>query len=247
MNYQIVILAAGKGTRMESNIPKALMPLGKSTMIETLLDNLGPDPKPIIVVGYKSELVKSSLKDRAIYAMQKEQLGTGHATQQAMKLLDKKSEVVIVLNGDQPFADKEMIERLIAAYERSDDVITMGIVSVPSFSDWYGSFERWGRVSRDKEGYVKEIVEYKDANDSQRAITEVNPTYFVIERDWLEENLLNIDNDNSQEEYYLTDLIELAFKQGRKINSIEIKPQKALAANTKEQLEVLERFVKTSE
>ena len=240
MKYQIVILAGGKGTRMNSDLPKALMPLGDSTMIQVLLSNLDSTIKPLVVVGYQAEKVQEVLGDRVNYAVQEKQLGTGHAVMQTKKSMSEDVSEVVVLYGDQPFVDQIMVDRLLSAHRKSVGPVTMGVISVPDFNDWRGAFEKYGRVIRDSDNNVKAIVEYKDATDEIKKVTEVNPAYFVFDKEWMFKNLDNLDNDNNQNEYYLTDLIKIAFDQGQTIKSVDISPQKGLGANTKEQLAVLE-------
>ncbi len=242
-NYQIIILAAGKGTRMESDLPKVLMPLGNSTMIEHLLDNLSLEPKPIVVVGYESGLVKNTLGEQVNYAYQTEQLGTGHAVMQASHLISVEAKTVVVLYGDQPFVDQVMIDKLLENHLASAGPITMGTIKVEDFDDWRGAFAKYGRITRDDAGNVTAIVEFKDTTDEQKQITEVNPAYFVFDADWLKNNLKSIDDDNNQHEYYLTDLIGIAFSEGYPIKTASINPKKGLGANTKKQLAVLEAIL----
>ena len=245
MSYQIVILAGGKGTRMESDLPKALMPLGGSTMIQTLLNNLDPKIKPIVVVGYKANKVKDVLNEQTYFALQEEQLGTGHAVMQCKDVIEPSISEIVVLYGDQPLVDQVMVVKLLAAHRQSGGAITMGVISVPDFKDWRIAYEKYGRVIRDHDNHVKAIVEYKDASDEVKSMTEVNPAYFVFNKEWLFENLNNLDNDNNQSEYYLTDLIKIAFEQGQLIKSVDIDPRKGLGANTKEQLQILEEVLRS--
>ena len=245
MNYQIVILAAGKGTRMKSELPKVLVPFAGSTMIESLLEHLDITNaanmlKPLVVVGYQSEKIKTALGNSVEYVTQTDQLGTGHAVQIASSKIDDRAEVVVVLYGDHPLVDKETVNTLITSHVQSSSVVTMGTIIVNDFDDWRSAFEFYGRVVRDDVGQVIKIVEHKDADEQVLALKEINPAYFIFDKTWLIDNLKQIENNNAQKEYYLTDLVSIAQREGEHINTVAIPPETGLGANTQEQLEFLE-------
>jgi bifunctional UDP-N-acetylglucosamine pyrophosphorylase / glucosamine-1-phosphate N-acetyltransferase len=240
---QYIILAAGKGTRMGSDLPKVLAPLSSSTMIEVLLDHLDTATKPILVVGYQAELVQSVVGDRAIYVTQAQQLGTGHAVIQAQSAINSDTETIIVLYGDHPLVDQVMVDKLLASHHQSQAQLTLATVEVDNFDDWRQAFVHYGRVINDDSGEAERIVEYKDASASEREVTTVNPAYFVFDKDWLFEHLEDLRNNNSQHEYYLTDLVQIAFNDQIKINTVAINPIQGLGANTPEQLAILEQFI----
>ena len=112
---------------------------------------------------------------------------------------------------------------------------------VSDFGDWRGSFYQWGRIARDGRGEIKKIIEFKDADEKIKEIKEVNPAAYRFGGKWFWENIELIKNNNAQQEYYLTDLIELAFKNGEKVGSISIKPEEALGVNTPEDLAIAEK------
>ena len=142
-------------------------------------------------------------------------------------------EAVIVLYGDRPFLSPESIRRLADRHAEGDNTITMMVVHVPHFNDWYNAFERWGRILRDQTtGHIIGNVEYKDASERQRAITEVNPSFYCFDTKWLWENIGKLTNRNAAGEYYLTDLIAMAVEQGRRISSLPVKPEEAIGVNT---------------
>jgi bifunctional UDP-N-acetylglucosamine pyrophosphorylase/glucosamine-1-phosphate N-acetyltransferase len=243
---RIIILAAGKSTRMKSDIPKALMPLMDKPFIQHILDTiktLDPNIKPIIVVGHKKEMVQKALGENYIYAEQREQLGTGHAVMSAQNSMDSLHETVLVLATDQPMVSRETLESIIEKHQEKNPSITMGIVTVPDFKDWRTGLNHFGRIIRGSDGLVKKIVEFKDANNEEKEIRELNPALYAFNAKWLWENIDKLRNENVQGEYYLTDLVKLAFEQNKKIETVQIKNIiEALQPNSKEELESLEKI-----
>lgn len=245
---KVVILAAGAGTRMKSDLPKVLMQVKGKTMIEHLLSSVqksGIDDKPIIVVGYKKEAIINKLGDKYEYVVQEKQLGTGHAVISTEKILKNNAENILVLFGDSPFLSPKTMKELINRHLESKAKLTMATVELPDFEDWRAFFYRsFSRIVRDVNGKIVKDVQFKDANEEEKKIKEVNPCYFIFEAKWLWEKLKTLNKNNKQKEYYLTDLVERAIEEGVKMESIKIDPREALAANSKEELEVLEKLVK---
>lgn len=241
---KIIILAAGKGVRMRSELPKVLNKVKGEPMIRYLMKSVkwsAVDEKPIIVVSSKGkDLVKKVLKNfDCRYAVQKEQLGTGHAVLAARRLV-RGAKRIIVLYGDHPFLKKETIIKMASPKKA---VITLATIKVKDFKEWRNNFFHWGRIIR-KSGRVAGIIEFKDASDSEKKIKEVNPALYSFDAKWLWKNLKKLKNNNAQGEYYLTDLIRLAFEEGLKIDSFEIDPREAIGINSKEELEAAERLLK---
>lgn len=246
-NIQVIILAGGKGKRMETVIPKVLVPFHAQPMIDYVIDAVshsGVTTKPILVVGYESDMVINHVGEKANYALQAQQLGTGHAVKCAENSVPDNITDVLVLYGDQPAITGAMISNLIRVHLDGDMPLTMATVDLPSFDSWYKSFLAFGRIVRDDDKNIKKIVEYKDATEEQKEITEVNPGYCCFKKDWLFSNLEKVKNENAQGEYYLTDLISLAVNTG--IASVHISPEEALGVNTIEQLHELENLIKKS-
>lgn len=241
---KILILAGGQGKRMQSEMPKVLAQVKGKAMIEWVLDAIaksGVDPRPTIIVGYKKELIMKTLGDKYDYVVQEQQLGTGHATMMAKEALSNKAENILVLAGDNPFITGETIQKLAHKHLASQAKLTMGTVTLPDFLDWRKFFySNFSRIIRDTAGNILSSVEFKDATEEQKEIKEVNPIYLCFHGDWLWENLKKLDTQNAQGEYYLTDLLKIATKEGTKIESIHVDPKEALAANSKEELELLE-------
>ena len=147
---KIVILAAGKGTRMKSELPKALVKLQGKHMIKHLLesvDKISLNSKPIVVVGYERELVMKELGDKYEYVIQEEQLGTGHAVMVAENAC-KNAENIIVISGDQPFLKSETIEKLWEKHKNSNATITITTTILPDYEDWRKAFLTYGRIMR---------------------------------------------------------------------------------------------------
>ncbi|HBU06700.1 MAG TPA: hypothetical protein DEB09_01305 [Candidatus Magasanikbacteria bacterium] len=239
-NVGIVILAAGKGKRMQSDLPKVLHELNNKPLIEyvvSLVEKL--NIRPVVVVS-EDGLVKKYLVDRADYAIQSERLGTGHAVMQAEDLLKNKFGKVVVLYGDMPFLKPESVSNLVDVHEKQNNKITLMTTRVPNFENNYKEFYDFGRIVRNSVGIVNKIVEKKDASAEELEIRELNTGYFCFESDWLWNNLKKLKNNNQAGEYYLTDLVGLAIENGDRVGSIEILSEEAIGINTKEHLEKLE-------
>ncbi|MEX2052453.1 MAG: NTP transferase domain-containing protein [Candidatus Paceibacterota bacterium] len=240
---KIVILAAGKGTRMKSDLPKALAPLHGKPMINHILQSIEGinDSKPIIIIGYQGDLVKNTLGDSYEYAIQTEQLGTANAIS-AVRDLCGDAEDIVVLSSDQPLIKRETILECIARHKAVQAKITLTTTEVPDFEEWRKYFLTHGRILR-QEGKIIGIKEYNDATEEEKNIKEVNTgCCYVFNSAWLWANIGSIRNDNSKNEYYLTDLISLAALQNAKIEAMKIDPIESLGANSKEELAVLENL-----
>ncbi|MEK7190275.1 MAG: NTP transferase domain-containing protein [Patescibacteria group bacterium] len=244
---KILILAAGKGVRMKSDKPKALMEVADRSMIEHLLlsiEKSGIDDRPVVVVGYGKEKIMSALGPNYDYVIQKEQLGTGHAVSSAYEFLKNKAENILVLPSDHPFITSETLKELTQAHLDSGSTLTMTTTTLPDFKKWRAFFyTNFSRIIRNKNGEIVKDVQFKDASEEEKKITEVNPIYFCFEAKWLWKKIKTLKTDNAQKEYYLTDLVKIAIEDGIKIKSISIDPREALAANSKEELEMLEKIM----
>lgn len=241
---KIVILAAGKGTRMNSDLPKVLVPVDGRPMIEHLLNSIvmsGVDPEPIVVVSPDNQdLIKQSLHSYKInYVVQEEQLGTGHAVACALKHISPDCKKVLVFNGDHPFVKIGTIVKLVGV----DSEITMLTTTVDNFDDWQKLFSHWGRIVSEN-GQIEKIVEFKDATEEEKEIKEVNPAMYAFDYQWLKENVKKIEANNAQKEIYLTDLIGLAFEQNLKIVGVPVEPKEVIGINSREELEIAEALLK---
>ncbi|OIO29633.1 hypothetical protein COX93_00975 [Candidatus Nomurabacteria bacterium CG_4_10_14_0_2_um_filter_30_12] len=241
-DIKILILAAGKGKRMQSDLPKVLIELNGKPIIKYILKSIKKafNQKPIAIIGHKAGLVESKLKDFCSYVIQKEQLGTGHAVLCTKKEC-KDARHIIVLSGDQPLISPKTLKNLLKKHLKEKTKITFTTTEVSDFNDWRKAFIAFGRIIR-KNGEITGICEYRDASEKEKLIREVNAGSYVFDAKWLWENLEKIKNNNIQNEYYLTDLLHLASKEKEKVEAIQIESHEALGANTKEELEILEKF-----
>jgi len=228
MTIDVVILAAGKGTRMVSDLPKPLHPLLGKPLINYVVDAAAPlseDP-PVIVIGHGGEVIKEILGDQLRYAVQKELLGTGHAVQQAKKILKGHSDLILVLYGDMPLVRTKTLENLVQTQESNPGPLTL----LTLLEDNPRGF---GRIARDSAGMIQEIVEEVDASPEQLEIKELNAGMYCIKADWLWDSLEKL-VPSASGEYYLTDLVELAAKEGRQVSSVQIEdPDELIGINTR--------------
>jgi bifunctional UDP-N-acetylglucosamine pyrophosphorylase/glucosamine-1-phosphate N-acetyltransferase len=206
-----VILAAGKGTRMKSGLVKVLHPAAGRPMISWVIDSArdaGAAPT-VLVVGHQAEAVRSAFSGAADIrcALQEEQLGTGHAVACAREQLSGFSGTVLILCGDTPLLRGKTLQGLVASHRENGAALT---VLTAVMDDPYG----YGRVVRDTDGRVLRIVEQKDASPEEQALCEINSGIYCMEADFLFANIDSISSDNAQGEFYLTDLVAIAVKQG---------------------------------
>lgn len=238
-----VILAAGMGKRMNNpQLPKVLVPLNNKPLLGYVIDVAHQlhSQKNVVVVGHKRELVESfvsSFNDTALMCVtQAEQLGTGHATQQAESALNDfdPNGLVIILSGDVPLIQPSTLSTLVNFHCENSFSLTLlsTILEQP---------KGYGRIVRDAQGNFQRIVEEKDANDTEKLIQEVNAGIYCIEHQYLFSQLKNIKNSNAQGEYYLTDLVELFKKNDLTVGAIvHNDPIEISGINTEEELKKLE-------
>lgn len=232
----VVILAAGKGKRMHSNLPKVLHPLAGKPLLGHVLDtarSLAPESL-CVVVGHGGEVVRQAVAAPDVqFGEQSPQLGTGHAVQQALPYLGQGGHT-LVLYGDVPLVQESTLKRLLAAAQDGLAVLTVDLDNPQGY----------GRILRNSAGQVTAIVEEKDASEAQRAIREVNTGIMAIPTAHLADWLGALSNNNAQGEYYLTDLIGLAVAQGVPVRTAHPEgPWEVLGVNSKTQLAELERIL----
>lgn len=243
-NLEIVILAAGPGSRMGDDMPKALTKLSGKTFIDRIIETVKPLSRdPVIVVGHRGREVKEHLGSSFRFAHQHKLLGTGHALMCAKPQIDSDKENLLVLYADMPLVKKETALKLVALRESEDALISMATVLLPDFKEHRRSFVKFGRILRDKDGEIAAIKEFKDASPKERSVKEVNPAFFCFKSSWLWKHIPLLKTDTFKKEYYLTDMVGIARAQRGKISSFEIDPTEALGANTPEDLNILENFV----
>lgn len=246
MKFKFVILAAGKGKRMNSNVPKALTLVGGKPILQYLYESVVAsqiDGEPIVVIGPERQKLCESFGETCVYVVQEEQLGTGHAVLVTKEAVGD-AEALIVLYGDHPFISTSSIQALAQKHEQRGNVLTMMTTHLPDFGDWRKAFLHWSRVVRGENGHILKDVQFKDATEEERMITEVNPCLYCFETKWLWENLVRVKKENAQDEYYLTDLIAMAVFQSQKLSSIDVSPEEVIGINTQEEREIAEEILK---
>ena len=240
MKFSAVILAAGKGTRMYSNTPKVLHTLAGKPMVKHVIDTCnGLGAQNIhLVYGHGGEQMKSTLAQESVnWALQAEQLGTGHAVDQASEHFAD-DEKVLVLYGDVPLISPETIENLLDAQPNGGIALLTVVLDNPM---------GYGRIIR-RNGPVVAIVEQKDATDEQKLIKEINTGVMVATGGDLKRWLSGLSNDNAQGEYYLTDVIAAAHDEGRAVEAVHpVSPIEVEGVNDRSQLARLERAYQTEQ
>ncbi|MFB5663752.1 bifunctional UDP-N-acetylglucosamine diphosphorylase/glucosamine-1-phosphate N-acetyltransferase GlmU [Alteribacillus sp. HJP-4] len=214
-NRYAVVLAAGQGTRMKSDLYKVLHPVGGKPMVEHVFDQVTKAglSEVVAVIGHGADAVKDHLGERVSYVLQEDQLGTGHAVLQAKDLLADKDGVTVVLCGDTPLIRAETMEALMDHHEKTNAKAT---VLTATANDPSG----YGRIIRDENnGNLTNIVEHKDATDKQRSISEINTGTYCFDNRTLFNALQRVGNDNVQGEYYLPDVIGILKQQGETLSA----------------------------
>ena len=209
----VAILAAGKGTRMESDLPKVLHKVGGKPMVSHVIQRaveLGAE-KIISIIGYQHELIKETIGNEPTqFAIQLEQLGTGHAVLQCASQLSEFDGSVLVLSGDVPLISYSTLQNLLEIHNTSATKATL-LSAIMEDATGYG------RVIRNPQGNLDRIVEHKDANEDELNINEMNAGIYVFDCKTLFELLPQVGNNNSQGEYYLPDVLSLILDQGGKV------------------------------
>ena len=233
-----VVLAAGKGTRMKSDLPKVLCEANGRPLIDWVLDALevAGVQQFLVVVGYEAELVKQALQDRdgVKFVLQDQQLGTGHAVKVCEDHLEGHDGPVLIVAGDSPMIQPESIRSLLDGFETEALDCLLGTLLKENP-------QGLGRIVRDEAGRFEAIVEEKDATDEQRAITEVNMSTYLFRPEHLLWALGQLKNNNRQGEFYLTDCPAILLGAGRKVDALPVlKPCEALSVNTVDELAEVE-------
>ncbi len=234
MNLEVVILAAGQGTRMKSNLPKVLHPLAGRPLLEHVVATaMSLHPEAIhVVIGHGGEEVVAALSSYPLrWVTQHEQLGTGHGVLQALPGLSPDS-TVLVLYGDVPLIDRATLENLVALAAEGPALLTARLADPAGY----------GRILRDSTGALQGVVEEKDASAEQRAIDEVNTGVLAAPARDLQRYLPRVGNDNRQGEYYLPDILAMTVAEGRPVASSEAGSEiEVLGVNDRVQLNQVER------
>jgi bifunctional UDP-N-acetylglucosamine pyrophosphorylase/glucosamine-1-phosphate N-acetyltransferase len=235
MKLNLVVMAAGKGTRMKSALPKVLHPLAGRPLVQHVLDTTAPLPaRRIVVTGHGAELVEAAARGEQLhFVRQMPQLGTGHAVQQALPALDDAAPTTLILNGDTPLVRRETAEQLAAACAGTKLALLTVVLDDPS---------GYGRILRNDAGAVLGIREHKDASDAERQIREGYTGMMAAPTALLRRWLSQLKNDNAQGEYYLTDIVAMAVAEGVDVVATQAANEtEVLGVNDPVQLAELER------
>ncbi|MHB1033121.1 MAG: NTP transferase domain-containing protein [Pirellulales bacterium] len=240
-----VVLAAGKGTRMKSDLPKVLIEVSGRPMLEYVLESLraGGVEHTMVVVGYRAELVRQTLADwpGITFVEQTEQLGTGHAVMVCRDALEQHEGAVLIVAGDSPMMRSDTVASLLAEFERCRPACLLGTAHKVDPAGL-------GRIVRDEKGEFLAIVEEKDATEKQRRITEVNMSCYIFDCRELLHALGRIRADNVQKEYYLTDAPGILKSEGKDVRALAaLKPSETLSINTFEELAAVEAAMEEQE
>lgn len=233
-----VVLAAGMGTRMKSDLPKVLFPVLGRPMIEFVLDALAAAgiARTIVVVGYRAEDVQQTLANRPgiEFVLQSERLGTGHAVKMAQPKLLGHAGPVVVVAGDSPLIRADSLRRLLDHFAAHQPACLLGTLHKPNPAGL-------GRIVRNAAGEFQGIVEEKDATEDQRRITEVNMSTYVFAGPELLHALDHLKNNNRQGEFYLTDCPSILKAEGKCVEALPVlQPCEALSINTIDELTLVE-------
>ena len=236
MKVSTVVLAAGYGTRMKSDLPKVLHPVMGRPMIDWAVSTAQAVShlSPVVVVGRRRELIEQLLGDRVRYAVQPEMLGTGHAVMQATSLLRGQADVVLVTYGDMPLLRSDTLQKLLELFDQVDEKDpTMPAIAMLTIDR--DDEQGFGRILRNAQGEIQGIVEEADCTPAQKAIRELNPGIYCFDAAWLWENLAKIPI-SAKGEYYLTDMVGIAVSQGRRVATMFAPLEDVDGINTRVQL-----------
>lgn len=235
-----MILAAGKGTRMKSNMPKVLHKVCGKEMINHVIDTMrrAKIDDVNVVIGTGADMLKNATQNRnVIYSLQEQQLGTGHAVMCAKNFLENKEGVVAIFTGDAPLIKSETVEKLIQYHIENSFKATIltSVIEDPA---------EYGRIIRNENSEVEKIVEFKDCNEEEVKVKEINSGMYCFNISSLIKALGELDNNNAQGEYYLTDVISILKKSGEKVGAIDTDFEETLGVNSRVQLAQVEEIMR---
>ena len=240
MNIASLILAAGKGTRMKSKLPKVLHKVGGKAMVERVLEtvqSIGTN-RDVVIVGFGGDAVHNYLGDRAEFVRQEEQNGTGHAVKMAQPVLGDYDGTILLLCGDTPLVTKESLEALLEEHKNSGAAATILTAHMPNPTGY-------GRIIRNEEGSVVRIVEQKDGKPEELAVQEVNTGMYAFDSKKLWPCLDQLSDDNAQGELYITDVVGILVNGGDKVSAYMTKDfEESLGVNSRLQLAEAEAILK---
>ncbi|MHB0998952.1 MAG: NTP transferase domain-containing protein [Armatimonadota bacterium] len=236
--FQAIILAAGKGSRMGSDIPKVLIPICGRPMITIILDSLAElgIEKPVVVIGKNGQAIMDVLGDNCIYAFQDEQLGSGHAVKCAREEASD-AEHLVIMCGDSPLFKTATVDLLMKVHIRDQAAVTL----VSAILDDPGGY---GRIIRDSDGQICGVVEEKIADGEQKRIMEINGGCYAFDAEWLWANI-DLMRKNEAGEYCLTEMVDIAVSQGKRVSAVSAGSDEVAGVNTPVQLAEAEEILKS--
>lgn len=235
--FQAIILAAGKGSRMGSDVPKVLIPICGKPMIKIILDSLSELGilKPVIVIGPNGKMIEDILGGGYIYALQEQQSGSGHAVLCALDAASG-AEHLLVMCGDSPLFRTGTIRSLMETHISEGSTVTLASAVL---DDPHG----YGRIIRNQTGEIEGIAEEKTATEIQKAIREINGGCYAFDGNWLRDNI-GLLSRNDAGEYCLTEMVDIAVSQKKRISAVQALSDEVGGVNTPEQLEEAEEILR---
>lgn len=244
-NLGAIVLAAGKGTRMKSDLAKVLHPICGKPMLTYPLNvamAVGSE-RTVVIIGHQASLVRETFKDEGLtFVEQREQLGTGHAVLQAQESFSGYDGTILILCGDVPLLRPSTV-RTLFAYHISEKAVVTILTAIRDNSSGYG----YGRIVKGERGEVLRIVEERDATEEERKIKEINSGIYCVESKFLFAAVAEIGRKNSQKEYYLTDIIKIARRKGYPVRSFTVTDSdEVMGINTPDDLKQADRLKRMS-
>lgn len=237
MSLETLILAAGKGTRMKSKLPKVLHRVGGKPMVQHVIDaaKKAGSSREVVVIGAGAQLVEETISG-VEFVMQEEQLGTGHAVLSAKKNFEQSEGTILILCGDTPLLTGELLKNFTAAHEKSKCAATVLTAKMPDATGY-------GRIIREEDGTFKKIVEEKDASELEKKIHEINAGVYCFDMKKLFGALEKVNNNNAQGEYYLPDTLTILKDEGESIGAYQAPyADETLGINSRVQLAAADKF-----
>jgi len=237
-----IILAAGKGTRMKSGLPKVLHPIAGRPMLNYVIDTAraAAGGKIVVVAGHQaSDVIQRIGRQKGlVFVVQRPQLGTGHAVCIAEKSIDRTTRTVLILSGDAPLVTKDSIKALLFLHNKGNAHVTVLTSIMPDPAGY-------GRIIREGDSFIGRIVEEKDAKPAELKIKEVNSGIYAVEKEFLYSTIRKIRKENIQEEYYLPDIIRIANEEGKRVLGImAASPDEIMGINTRVELARADKIVR---